>query len=48
MKFSKIKPIRRINEEQVKDFPSPFTCFLTQTLKHRDYIRKIFRFFRAA
>jgi len=25
MKLSKVKPIRRTNEEQVKGFPSPFT-----------------------
>lgn len=40
----KVKPIHRINEEQVKGFPLPFTCFLTQTLNCNLSGQKIFEF----
>ena len=43
----KVKPIHRINEEQVKSFPLPFTCFLTQTLNCNLPDRKFLSFFNA-
>ena len=39
-----VKPIHRINEEQAKSFPLPFTCFLTQTLNCNLPRQKIFEF----